>query len=289
MTEGPRPDRAGHVNPVAARREISRALSGRMISLANLIRCPVLEPTGKRVGRLDDVGVRWDSGAAHPPVVAVLVKAGRTLAEVAASDVILDQRCVRLQSAALVVATPVRREAEIALARDVLDHQLVDVAGVQVVRAADVYLANTGIGWELAGVDVGQWALMRRNLPRRKTCPPPDRSIDWADLQAFVPRFSDAAVNQTDSPATSAGTAGSSVQLAQPAAELHRLRAKDVVALLSGLGRGQQAQLATLANSSTVAEALGEIDPAKLDALLAELEPADQAKLLALMPEKRTQ
>jgi hypothetical protein len=86
---------------------------------------------------------------------------------------------------------PVWGDDDVALARDVLDRQLVDTSGVEVVRAADAYLLNGPQGWELAGIDVGLLSFGRRLVTRRRACPPPDRVIDWAQLQAFVPRFSD--------------------------------------------------------------------------------------------------
>ena len=165
------------------------------------------------MGRVNDVVVRWDSGAAHPPVVGVLVRAGKRFAFLAVRDLILGQTGVRLRSAKLVVGSPIRRQGDVALAGDVLD-RLVDVAGVQVVRAADVYLVHGVNGWEVAGIDVGLWALFRRLLPPRRSSPRPDRSIDWADLQAFVPPFDETALVDPGDPAASAGTTGSRVQLA---------------------------------------------------------------------------
>ena len=103
----------------------------------------------------------------------------------------LRQNEIRLRSAQRMVWGPIPRQGDVALARDVLDHQLVDLAGVQVVRAADVYLLNGPGGWELAGIDVGLQSLAQRLLPKTKVCPPPDRVIDWAQLHAFVARFTD--------------------------------------------------------------------------------------------------
>ena len=56
-----------------------------------------------------------------------------------------------------------------------------------------------------------------------------------------------------------------------------------VAGLLDGLGRPQQAQLASLADTPTVATVLHGLDPAKLDALLAELDASDRARMLALL------
>ena len=191
-----------------------RALGGELVSVAHLIRRPVLDSAGTRIGRLSDVVVRWESAAAHPPVVNILVSAGKGSLAVSARDVAIAQTGVTLTAAQVAVATPLRREGDVALVRDVLDHQLVDLTGVQVVRAADVYLAKIPGGWELAGIDVGGRALLRRTLPMRpRLCPPPARAIDWADLQSFVPRFTGSDAPGDGGPAQAAGTVGSSVRL----------------------------------------------------------------------------
>jgi hypothetical protein len=260
------------------------AISGQVISLARLIGRPLRDLEGVKVARINDVVVRWNSGAPHPPVLGILVNVGKGVAFVAARDLEFGQESVRLRSSQLVVGSATRRRGDVALARDVLDHQLVDVQGVQVVRAADVYLVDRNGGWELAGVDVGMWALLRRVLPRLGANPAPVRVIDWADLQAFVPCFDDTAGADPRDPADAAGIVGSSVELASPAADLHKLRAKDVAALLKGLNRSEQAQLAALADPSAVGEVLRELDPAKLEALLSEVDDTDRARLVALLP-----
>ena len=271
------PARVGHRH-----RDIARALSGHLLSLANLVGVPVLDADGDKAGRLHDVVVRWDTKSQHPPVVAVLVSAGRSINRLGIADVALRQKEVRVAAASIAVSSKTLRDDEFSLAEDLLDHQLVDVAGVEVVRAADLYLAKRDGSWELEGIDVGLRAYLRRVLPRHRACPPPSRSIGWSQLQAFVPRDPEKSGGDPQRPAAAAGIPGTTVRLAQPASQLHRLRVGEVVELLSGLGRAQQAQLVTMADSEVVADALGRLDPKTLDALMAELEPADQAKLLAL-------
>jgi hypothetical protein len=262
---------------------LRRSLSGEVISLAQLVGRPVRDTRGTVVSRVNDVVVRWDNAGAHPPVTGILASAGKGYGFVAVRDIHLGQTGVRLRSAKLIVGTAIRAEGDVALARDVLDRQLVDVTGVQVVRAADVYLVNGVNGWELAGIDVGLWALLRRLLPPHWTRASPDRTIDWVDLQAFVPRFDETSAVDPNHPAASAGVTGSSVQLATPAADLHKLGARDVAALLKDLNRPQQAQLAALAEPSEVAQVLRQLEPAKLEALLSELDDSDRTRLVALL------
>jgi hypothetical protein len=108
---------------------------------------------------------------------------------------------------------PVWGDDDAALARDVRDRQLVDTSGVQVARAADAYLLIGPRGWELAGIDEGLLSFGRKLVTRRRGCPPPDRVIDWAQLQAFVPRFTDTTTACESAPTTAAGPAGSRLQL----------------------------------------------------------------------------
>jgi sporulation protein YlmC with PRC-barrel domain len=116
---------------IAARRTIA----DQVISLAHLLGRPVRDDAGTRVGRVNDIVVRWDTGVTHPPVIGVLGRVGRGFALAEQADVTLRQTEVRLRSARLSVLRPVRQPGDVALARDVLDHQLVDIAGVQVVVA----------------------------------------------------------------------------------------------------------------------------------------------------------
>ena len=94
-----------------------------------------------------------------------------------------------LRSSRLDLRDVVRRPGEVLLAKDVLDHQLVDVDGVQVIRAADLYLAEVIGRIRLVGADVSNATLLRRLGPRRwRPRPTPDRVIDWAAIQPFTSR-----------------------------------------------------------------------------------------------------
>jgi magnesium transporter len=259
------------------------AIANRVISLAHVLDRSVRSDAGTRIGKVSDIVVRWDAGNDHPPVTGVLVRVGSTFAVVQQADVTLSQTEVRLRSDARMVWRPVWGDDEVALARDVLDRQLVDTSGVQVVRAADAYLLNGPEGWELAGIDVGARSFGRRLVTRRRACPPPDRVIDWAQLQAFVPRFTDTTTAWESAPTIAAGAAGSGLQLRRPAAQLRELRGPEVAALLSDLSRHKQAELVANAHPSAAAEALCQLDTDHREALLAELDEADRARLRALL------
>ena len=269
---------------IAVRREIGREV----IALTHLVGRPVLDVDGRRVGRLDDVVVEWTLGARYPTVAGILVKVGKGLALVAMADLTLEQRRVHLGTPELSIAKPVRHEGLIALARDVLDHQLVDVQGIQVVRASDVYLVRKEESWELGGVDVGLNAFLRRLLPKARKCPPPHKAIDWVHLQTFVPPTSHEGPDPTTRTAA-AGAVGGGLQLGTPAKDIQRLRAKEVASILSDLGRREGAQVASLVAPATAAQALRHLPPRERGALLAALSEPDRARLLSLLEEAEPQ
>jgi sporulation protein YlmC with PRC-barrel domain len=262
---------------------LNGTLADRVISLAHILGRPVRNAAGTRIGRVSDIVVRWDAGNEHPPVTGVFVKVRGALAVVQHTDVTLSQTEIRLRSDARMEWRPVWGDDDVALARDVLDRQLVDTSGLQVVRAADAYLLNGPQGWELAGIDVGLLSFGRRLVTRRRACPPPDRVIDWAQLLAFVPRLTDTTTAWQSGPTDAAGITGSGLQLGRSVAQLRELRGPEVAALLSDLSRHQQAQLFAMAHPSAAVEALRQLDSDHREALLAELDEADRARLRAML------
>ena len=276
--------RSGHHSVVSAledRAAIRHVLAGELISVANLVGAPLVNRAGARVARVNDVVVKWEANIEYPAVTHVLVRVGRTFVLIGASDVELTQARVLLRGDQEPVARPVRQPGDVALVRDVLDHQLVDVAGVQVVRAADVYLVKRGIVWELAGIDVSVRAFLRRLGHRRRRCPIPRRAIAWADVQHFTGSVTDDAFVR--GPAESAGVVGSSLQAKAPRSSLRKLRAVEVASLLQELGRDQGAQAVSMVNPETAAEALRSLTDAQRAAVLAELTNADREHLETLI------
>ncbi len=141
----------------------ANALQGSLISLAALLGTEVRDSPGEAVGRLRDVVVHWGSAAPYPPATAIIVRSGRR-------DVLIGARwieasapsSVRLRSAAAYARAVERHPGEVALAHDVLDRQVVDKDGTQLVRPSDVYLAAVDGRIDLVGIEVGPRALLRR-------------------------------------------------------------------------------------------------------------------------------
>jgi CBS domain-containing protein len=250
------------------RLELAREIRESLVSLAGLLGRPVRHRGGEVVGRVTDVVVRWDTDEPYPPLSGVVVKVAARRAFVPASAVAsVSQQEVALATARLDLRDFAVREGETALASEVLDHQLVDIDGARVIRAADLYLATVGEGVRLVGVDVGFGSLVRRLGPARwRTRPTPEAVIDWASVQSFGP---------------DAGAGGA--RLARHRGELNTLRPAELADLLEDLGRRERQELLELVNPDTAADALEEMDASELHQLLAETDTARAARLLARM------
>ena len=244
-----------------------RHVRNSLISLAGLIGRPVLDQANGELGKVVDVVARWDSDRPYPPVTGVLVRVGRRRAWLPIEAVEeLGHNLIRLRTAKLDLREFVRRHGEVELARDVVDHQLVDTDGVRVVRASDLYLARVADVVQLVGVDVGFGSILRRLGPARlRSRPTPEKVIDWAGITSFGSQH---------------GPAGT---LQASANGLRRLRPGELADLLEDLGRAERRELLAALPPEQAADALEEMQQAELVRLLRESGTADAARLLSRM------
>ena len=248
-----------------------RSIRDSLISVAGIMRSPVVNQAGDPVGRVTDVVARWDGEEAYPALTGLVLRIGgrRSFAPISQVASVTRGGVTLLGSARLSLLEFARREGEVLLGRDVLDHQLVDVDGVQVIRPADLYLAPTpgptGPVLRLVGVDVSVQTLLRRLGPKKwRGVPTPERVIDWATIRPF-------------------GSEVPNVRLRASQDELRRLRPGELADLLEDLGRDARQELLASLEPGRAADALEEMDPEELGALLRETPPEEAAALVARM------
>ena len=243
----------------------TRVLAGQLISVAGLIGRPVLNQSGSEIGRVRDVVVRWDESL-YPAVAGLVVRVGRRASFLHASSIAgVDRDGVSLRSAQLDLRDFERRAGEITLGRDVLDHQLIDVDGVRLVRASDLYLASFAGMYRLVGVDVGFNSLARRLGPARwRALPTPSRVIDWATIQPIA-------------------KPGEPVRIGRTRQALHRLRPAELAELVEELGATQGQAFVAALDRGVAADVLEEMKVEQVDELLNEMGRERAADLLAAM------
>jgi magnesium transporter len=254
-----------------------------MLYLSQVLGRPIRDLEGERVATVKDVIVRLGADD-HPPVTGLVARYRRRdffLSRWRVSE--LNENGVRLNSDILDLRPFVRREAEVLLARDVLDKQLIDVDGKRVVRVNDVQIIETGKDWRVTGADVSLQGLWRRLAPAgfvgtRK----PVEVLDWADVGYL---------------ATDAAT----VQLKSSSDKLARLHPVEIARLAEALSYHHGSEVVESLDDETAAETLEEMpaehqariisdmDEERAADILEWMSPDEAADVLGDLPEEKAE
>ncbi len=264
--------------PVASINTVAKRLVGRgnlvitrksvrdsLVSVAALIGCQVRDPNGKAIGKLVDIVVRHGEET-YPPVSGLIVKVANHKSFINGARISkLTQKEITLSSTRINLENYQRRPGESLLDADVLDHQIVDVDGLQVVRSSDLYLAPLDKEIRVVGVDISFVSFLRRLFPsliaRRPT---PEHVLDWAMVASL-----------TDSTGV--------VRTSSSKSALSQLRPADIADLIEDLAGREQGALIEMLDPDLAADALEEMEDDELESLLRGLPAERSAELLARM------
>src|SRR5204863_4965831 len=132
--------------------------------VSELIGSPVRDPDGRVVAKIADLLVAAD--ADYPAVDALALKPPKGQARTVpwSSVRVLDDGALALLTGLSDAPRFIPPPNELSLARQVLDHQIIDVNGVRVVRVNDLQIASTPSdgSYHLVGVDISTAGLLRR-------------------------------------------------------------------------------------------------------------------------------
>jgi CBS domain-containing protein len=160
-----------------------------VVHLSSVLRSPLLDRAGDRLGRVEDVIVRLADGG-YPPVTGLKARiGGRELFVPVDRIASLAPGAVRLSGEKLSLGKFERRAGEVLLGADVLARKLVDVEAdpPRLITAHEIELASIDGWWRVVGVDHNARAQLRRALPRPLRGLVGDRPfLDWADMEPFV-------------------------------------------------------------------------------------------------------
>jgi len=157
--------------------------------LSSVLRSPLLDRSGDRLGRVEDLIVRLADGG-YPPVTGLKARiGGRELFVPIARVAELAPGAVRLSGEKLSLGRFERRAGEVLLAGDVLGRKLVDVEAEppRLVTAREIELACIDGWWRVVGLDDRLRAQIRRLVPRRLRGLVHDGPfLDWTRMEPFV-------------------------------------------------------------------------------------------------------
>jgi CBS domain-containing protein len=167
------------------------ALAEPVVHLSAVLRSPLLDRSGERLGRVEDLIVRLADGG-YPPVTGLKARIGGRELFVPIDKVQADSLpggAVRLSAQKLSLGRFERRVGEVLLGQDVLGRKLVNVEAdpPRLITAHEIELACPDGWWRVVGVDSSSRAQLRRSLPRRLKGMVSDRPfLDWSDMEPFV-------------------------------------------------------------------------------------------------------
>jgi MgtE intracellular N domain/CBS domain len=160
-----------------------------ILHLSSLVGSPLLDSSGSRLGRVEDVIARLDLGDLPPPVTGLMARIGSRDMFVPADRVAhLEPAAARTSTTKLNLAQFERRPGEVLLRADVLGRSLINVNTARLVRANEVELACDDSKWRVTGIDPGIGARLRRLLPRRFRGHrgEHDQFVPWSETEPFV-------------------------------------------------------------------------------------------------------
>jgi CBS domain-containing protein len=149
----------------------------------------LLDSSGERLGRIEDVVARLDHGDGLPPVIGLMARiGGREMFVPAARIERLGPDAARTATTKLNLAQFERRPGEVLLRSDVLDRSLINVDTARLVTAREVELVCQSGTWRVAGIDPTLRARLWRMLPRRFRAHDTEHTqfIAWSHIEPFV-------------------------------------------------------------------------------------------------------
>lgn len=279
-------EQAGRRGAVAGSRDNARmaTIEGPLVSATAVVHAALLDPAGERLGSVDDLIVRLADGH-YPPVTGLRARVGGRELFVPVSLVDkLEPYRVQLNASTLNLGRFERRAGEVLLDDDILGRRLIDVTGGRLVHANDLALACVDGWWRIVGVDPSPISGLHRIVPwrSRSGMVPPDRLIDWAEIQPFVGHVP-------------------SARLLMPLRRLRALHPAQIADLVESASHeeGEEIITAVSADPDLEADVFEELNPEhqrefitdrsdeQAAALLAEMAPDDAADLLGEIDQER--
>jgi magnesium transporter len=224
-----------------------------VVCVSRLRGSTVVADGARRVGRLTDVCADISDGR----LTGLLVRAGRFDAFVPTRNV-LSLGADGAQVSSVDPGSQFHRgRGEVRLAHELLDREMIDHAGLRIIRVNDIAIGVSGEILRVVGVDVSSRALLRRLAPRWIGGCLSDALVEWANLEPLAAELPDVSISPNHH-------------------SLDRLHPADLARLVDHLPHRHGAELLASLDSVTAADVLEEVERKRQAGLLEQL-PADRA------------
>ncbi|HEV3228531.1 MAG TPA: PRC-barrel domain-containing protein, partial [Solirubrobacteraceae bacterium] len=162
-------------------------MTQQLVHLSGLLGSPLVDRSGERLGRVEDVIVRMDED--FPPVTGLKGRLGERELFIPTDRIAsLSSDSAQLSGELLDLRRFERRPGEVLLGEDVLGRKLIDVEAARLVTAHEIELANVDGWWRVMGINPSRRARLRRLLRFGSSSGHRDGEpmIEWTQLEPFV-------------------------------------------------------------------------------------------------------
>jgi magnesium transporter len=231
--------------------------------LAHLIGVSVRGKTGEEIGWLADLIVRMGDDP-YPPIAGLVVRDARKRFFVPANNLANLNGIAQLSTSTVDLQPFHRRDGEVLLGTDVLDHQIIDITGRRIVRVNDLQLTDIDGTYRVVAVDVSPQALVRRLAPRIWSDWISGRQIiDWGEVQYLA--------------------SAAPVRLKVSYSKLGELNPVDLARIVDALSYRESAEIVAGLDDETAADFLEEVSDERLQDLFEGMDQERAADILEEM------
>ncbi|MCI7729961.1 magnesium transporter [Enorma burkinafasonensis] len=245
--------------------------------LSELLKLPVLDVDGNRLGVVNDLGIA--TGEVFPHVTSLAFQGpGKTPFMISWRKYVdhVDDEGVHLKTRDTDVRFSFLQPDELLLARDILNKQIVDTQGLKVVRVNDLKLSSSGENQlRLLGAEVGMRGLLRAMHPALERAVARIARIAGKPLEEHIIAWSymDLLERSTQT-----------IKLSVSHKTLDELHPADIADIIEQLDPRLRSQVFAQLDTAQAAEAISEFDDDELVAEVLEgMSDRDASSMLALM------
>ena len=134
-----------------------------MLYLSQMLGEPVIDANGEKIGSISDLAIQ--TGEVFPRITSLaFLGPGKTPFMISWRKYVegfSEEEGIRLKVDRTAIRFSYLQPAEVLLARDLLDRQIVDTQGMKIVRVNDLKLSASGTQLRLLGAEVGVRGILR--------------------------------------------------------------------------------------------------------------------------------
>jgi len=253
--------------------------------LSEIIKKPVFDGAGKKIGRLKDAIV--SSEVSYPIIKAIIVdKTDKKTITIPYNYIDSISKETKLKTSLDEIMEYKIQNLDIRLWEDVLDRQVVDIEDRKVRRVNDIKISRSHGYYYIIGVDIGFYGILKRlgleSIAKPMRVKSNENIIAWADIDTLNQDYS-------------------KLKLKVPKQNIKKLHPADIAEIVDQLGLNESINILNSLDDEAAADTLEEVSPERqayllegMDSqraaeILDEMDPDDAADVLGNLPEEKAE